>query len=165
MNSMTEALQTAGVKLPSVRERVYNVIRDNPGWTQKQIIALTKLPFQDVSKRCNELVAAGLIKAKRPEHGASVGTMYQCDLVRFPKYEWERSPNKAGRPRKNAVPAPVVAPTPAPPVQMQEVTLKLGVAAMQAIALAAEAFEREHGFRPTRDQTVTMLLTKHVKGA
>lgn len=165
MNDMTQALQAAGVKLPSVRQRVYNIIRDNPGWTQTQIIKSSGLSFQTVSLSCREMTKAGLIIMKPHPDNGPVGATYQCDLVRFPKYEWERS--NASKPKAaKAVAKTQQAPTPAPTADtsMHDVPLRLSTSTLHAITQACTQFEQEHGFRPTRDQMIARILRQFVAG-
>lgn len=65
MNTMTNALQSAGVKLPPQNQRCWQWLKDNGPHTAKQIAAALKLPLGNVGQHLSNMYVRGMIERTR----------------------------------------------------------------------------------------------------
>lgn len=63
MNAMTEALQTAGVKLPSQTERVWKLVYDFPGSNARTLAAKANMPIGSVHVALNTLKKREMVRS------------------------------------------------------------------------------------------------------
>ena len=62
MNQLTNALITAGIKVPCVKERLWRVIKEEPGLTQSQLAKrLTNIPMGTISSQLHDMEARGMV--------------------------------------------------------------------------------------------------------
>jgi len=118
MNAMTKALSDAGVKLPSVRYRVWHWLKDHPEKTQEDITTALKLSYRPAAI-LNEMEGSGVIKAYSDvsrKHGMK-GITYKLKRysVTNPLAYEERVPYDRSK-KKAAKVAPVAAATDSPKV-------------------------------------------------
>jgi hypothetical protein len=62
MNQLTNAFINAGIKLPSTKERLWRVIKDEPGLTQAQLAKrLTGIPIGTISSQLHGMEERGMV--------------------------------------------------------------------------------------------------------
>jgi hypothetical protein len=61
MNAITHALKIAGVRTPTQPERVWYVIKDNPGITSSRVAQTTGLKHNNVSSLASTMVSRGML--------------------------------------------------------------------------------------------------------
>lgn len=61
MTAIEHALQTAGVKLPSQKERLWRVIKDNPGIIASRAAAICKIPASSAAALAGDMVKRGML--------------------------------------------------------------------------------------------------------
>lgn len=118
MNAMTLALATAGVAVPTVKERIWRVIKEQPGLTARQISRLMPaVAAGTISSQLFLLEKAELIYVKGTKGQGPRGTTkaYYTDHDKFVKPE--RWPHNGSTKGNGTNPAPLIAyapPAPAP---------------------------------------------------
>lgn len=114
MNQLTNALITAGIKVPCVKERLWRVIKEEPGLTQSQLAKrLTNIPVGTVSSSLHNMEKRGIVyvvgtKGRGPSGKAKA---YHTDLETY-----QHLPLLEGN-GKTAAPAPTPAETKRQPVE------------------------------------------------
>lgn len=115
MNQLTNALITAGIKVPCVKERLWRVIKEEPGLTQSQLAKrLTNIPKGTISSQLHDMEARGMVyvvgtKGHSPSGKAKA---YHTDME---TYQRRPRPERNG---KTAAPAQPPAETKRQPVEV-----------------------------------------------
>jgi hypothetical protein len=120
MNAMTEAFIAAGAKAPTIAQRVWRIIKDEPGLTQSQMFKrLPAIAKGSISSQLHLMEKRGMVYVKGTKGGGPTGTSkaYYTDLDHY-----ERLPLPKGN-GKTAEPAPAPALGLAPPTTAKKFDL------------------------------------------
>lgn len=121
MNTMTDALIAAGVPVPTVKERLWNFIRENPGVSTKQIKkVLTNLPEGTITSQTSMLERANLIYSRKAYgEGDARGykTYFTSAATYKPPRKWPQAPRRRVKPMPASLP-PLAPPRSDPPTNV-----------------------------------------------
>ena len=137
MNAITHALKIAGVRTPTQPERIWRVIKDNPGITSSRVAEITGVPHNNTSSLAKTMVDRGMLtmdtqqlRVKGPRGSWIVRkvAVFTVDPRMNGEYEMHPAPLKpkaavitlAPEPKASITPAP--APT-APKTDIDHLTL------------------------------------------
>lgn len=104
MNQLTNALAKAGVPLPTIKERLWRVIKDEPGLTATQLRKrLSGIPIGTISSQLNVMETRGMVYAVGTKGRGPTGTAkaYHTDMDTYDL------PPPVKRNGKEAAPPPV----------------------------------------------------------
>lgn len=130
---MTNALISAGVPLPTQRERLWRLVKDSPGRTAKSVALQSGEPHNSTSSILSGMVARGMLQEKllplrvkagrgtavrKVTHYWALGSTYE--LLPPPRKEGKKAATLALVPAPTAPSAQAcaAAPAPAPPPDM-----------------------------------------------
>lgn len=135
MNTMTTALQEAGVALPSIYERIWRYFKDHPRSSSLACTQVLKLSRANVSSYISEMESRRMIRSEpvemrlRGAHGAYHNRKVKHYTVNIAEFEMLPKPKKPARKVKKTTPlaAPVATPPTAtisvvstPPATLQD---------------------------------------------
>ena len=86
MNQLTNALAKAGVPLPTIKERLWRVIKDEPGLTASQLSKrLSGIPVGTISSQLNLMETRGMVYAVGTKGRGPIGKAkaYHTDMAAY----------------------------------------------------------------------------------
>lgn len=179
MNSITQALKTAGVKTPSQYQRIWQWLKDNGPNTVDVVAKALNIKKQSAQAACHDLLVRGMLE-KQKRYDARMSPL-ACNYAALGKtYELLPRPLKPKKAPKveKARPAPTPAAEAATVITYATITLRVprgvakvyeehakefGVGVDDVMRLALEAYGKKMGL-PMMALDPTQALRKKLEG-
>ena len=126
MNSITQALKTAGAVIPPLNKRVWLWLKDHPGKSAKEIAIAIQAKHGDVSSTLGNLAKRRMVTVTQDLHLHRAQTLRyttcirEYELLPLPMTKKATPPPVQPKPRPEPAPAAPMPPTPKPLMEVLE---------------------------------------------